>query len=538
MRAVVSNSWCVLGLCLFLGSGCGDTSGSTGGSGGDGGSAAVGGSGGASGAGGAGGAGGQASTGGGPLSACGDGVVDAGEACDDGTNDGGEGECLPGCTALQSCGNGTIEGTESCDDGTNDGGEGECLPGCVALQTCGDGNVEGTETCDDGTNDGGEGECLPGCAGLQSCGDGSTEGTEICDDGVNDGSGPLGCTVGCGAPATCGNGTLEAPEMCDDGQNDGGEGECLPGCIGFQLCGDDVANGTETCDGDRVSCLTLGGGFGGGEAGCNGACTGYDDSSCTLPTCTVLYDLNATFQITNTPFSAGDQTNTGLDGLLVLEYTEDGSGNIIDGPVNVLHYWTYNDFVVGGLVTVTTKVHGFSPSCNGETNPSWRIDTDPGFPLVCNYQGNTTPVASGTFDVDADAIEWDACNAAADYWSSEASGNSSYEADDLSSGSGCLNGLVSTGNVACSGGLCGLGGLIDGNNPQFATWTQPFINGTGPSATNGLDVSSDAQATTVSTRTGASGGFQSHNVPNDTSSRTWVSWTGTRNGGSQYTTCN
>ncbi|MEM7436211.1 MAG: hypothetical protein AAF436_13720, partial [Myxococcota bacterium] len=70
------------------------------------------------------------------------------------------------------------------------------------------------------------------------------------------------------------------------------------------------------------------------------------------------------------------------------------------------------------------------------------------------------------------------------------------------------------------------------------TWSQPFINGTGPSATSGLDVTGGAQATTVSTRTGASGGFQSHNVPNDTSSRTWVSWTGTRNDGSQYTTCN
>lgn len=67
--------------------------------------------------------------------------------------------------------------------------------------------------------------------------------------------------------------------------------------------------------------------------------------------------LAATFQITDTLFGEGDKTFSNLDGLLVLEYTD-------DGPVNVLQHWVYNDFVVSSAVTVATKVHGFAPSCN------------------------------------------------------------------------------------------------------------------------------------------------------------------------------
>ena len=132
-------------------------------------------------------------------------------------------DCLPS----PACGDGVTERQEVCDDGVNDGGEGECLPGCLKVQDCGDTILDGTEVCDDGVNDGGEGECLSSCLKVQSCGDAVTEGTEQCDDGQNDGVGLLGCLPGCLFPATCGDGITEAPEFCDDGVNDGCEGECL-----------------------------------------------------------------------------------------------------------------------------------------------------------------------------------------------------------------------------------------------------------------------------------------------------------------------
>src|SRR5262245_40281297 len=46
---------------------------------------------------------------------CGDGTVDAGEACDDGNFANGD-ACSAACT-LPACGNGVVEGTEECDDG-------------------------------------------------------------------------------------------------------------------------------------------------------------------------------------------------------------------------------------------------------------------------------------------------------------------------------------------------------------------------------------------------------------------------------------
>jgi fibro-slime domain-containing protein len=51
---------------------------------------------------------------------CGDGVVTAGEECDDGINDGGYGECDPGCRLGASCGDGVVQDGEDCDDGNRE----------------------------------------------------------------------------------------------------------------------------------------------------------------------------------------------------------------------------------------------------------------------------------------------------------------------------------------------------------------------------------------------------------------------------------
>ena len=250
----------------------------------------------------------------------------------------------------------------------------------------------------------------------------------------------------------------------------------------------------------------------------------------------MLYDLSATFQVTDTPLGLGDNVTSDLQGQLVLEFSDDGAGNIADGPVGVLHYWVFSDFVVSGVVTVATRVHGFTPSCNGETDPTWRADTDPGFPAVCGYTGNAVPVGSGVLDRANGSIDWDTCDPAPQYWGTTLTGSSSYNAAAVSSGPGCLDGFVSAGNILCTGSACSLGGLQSGNNPQFFNWVQPLVNGPGGSGSNSLAISGDLR--TVTTPTGAPGGFQSFNVPNEAQSRTWVSWTGTRNDASVTTTCN
>lgn len=58
---------------------------------------------------------------------CGDGTLDAGEACDDGNNVDGDG-CSANCTVEAYCGDGTLDPGEQCDDGNNENGD-----GCSAL---------------------------------------------------------------------------------------------------------------------------------------------------------------------------------------------------------------------------------------------------------------------------------------------------------------------------------------------------------------------------------------------------------------------
>ncbi|MEM8609207.1 MAG: hypothetical protein AAGF92_19045 [Myxococcota bacterium] len=523
--------------------------------------------------------------------ACGDSVTNGTELCDDGINDGGENGCLPGCQSIQVCGDNVANGTELCDDGVNDGGNNECLD-CTSIQVCGDSVQSGTEVCDDGDNDGGSGECLS-CLGIQTCGDATQEGTEICevgdqtactgldpaftggtatcnavsceswdtsqcvnpgncgngqldpgetcDDGANNGGGNNFCLADCSATQVCGDDLQNGTEACDDGSDNGtGDGFCLGDCSGTQSCGDGTVDGTELCElGDTVDCTTLPGGFDGGTASCD-ACLSYDDSTCTSApsTCTVEYDLIANFQITDTTGGLGDATFSGLDGRITIEFTADGSGNIIDGDANLLHYWVHNDFTTSSLfVTVITNVHGFAPNCNGDVNPTWRQPGDAGFPDAsgCGYSvGSAPPVATGSLS--GGTVTWDGCSEP-NYWSSTPN---DYDPTDVATGPGCMNGFRSVGNVNCSGFFCSAGNLASGDNPQNFSWNQPLVNGPTSGPPGALSLSADPSRSTVSSPLGNATGFQSYNVPNDpqSNSRTWVSWTGTRNGSSPNTTCN
>lgn len=62
---------------------------------------------------------------------CGDGIIGAGEECDDGKNDGGYNECQPGCVLGGFCGDGIKQQNEDCDD--NDPSAPQGCSGCRVL---------------------------------------------------------------------------------------------------------------------------------------------------------------------------------------------------------------------------------------------------------------------------------------------------------------------------------------------------------------------------------------------------------------------
>lgn len=219
--------------------------------------------------------------------ACGDGVVDDGEECDDGNS-------LPGDGCNGAC---KVEPFYDCGDGTK----------CVFTIVCGDGVVDRGEVCDDGNTKDGDGcsadctqqdasyVCIPGqaCQRLYECGDGRVNGSDECDDGnTKDGD---GCDSKCkledgfrcpspGNPCVerpvCGNKKRETGEQCDDGNTSRGDGctetcrlekdwECNDQgeCRYTPECGDGKVSGNEVCDdGNTVS----------GD-GCSDECTVIDE---------------------------------------------------------------------------------------------------------------------------------------------------------------------------------------------------------------------------------------------------------------------
>ncbi len=94
--------------------------------------------------------------------ACGDGVIQGDEECDNGAenSDSAADACRTDCT-LASCGDGVVDTGEECDDGNNEDWDG-CASDCTLEGACGDGIVQSGEECDDGNTVNGDG-CSSTC---------------------------------------------------------------------------------------------------------------------------------------------------------------------------------------------------------------------------------------------------------------------------------------------------------------------------------------------------------------------------------------
>ncbi|MBK8253302.1 MAG: DUF4215 domain-containing protein [Polyangiaceae bacterium] len=257
-----------------------------------------------SGSGGSGATGGSGGTGASTL-ACGNGILEEGEGCDDGDSDSENGcnlNCAisPGWACVnelgkksvcqKTCGDADMDPGEKCDDGNLAEDDG-CSPSCTVeigykcddskppaeqcYLACGDGIFDSAEPfveeCDLGDNDPLKG-CSTDCKVIEGwvcgggtmcdpfCGDGKVVGNEPCDD--QNSNGGDGCTIGCdvepgwecannNCKPICGDGiaidTNVATEICDDGNQDPGDG-CDGACALEADCGNNKVEPGEECD--------------------------------------------------------------------------------------------------------------------------------------------------------------------------------------------------------------------------------------------------------------------------------------------------
>jgi MYXO-CTERM domain-containing protein len=111
-----------------------------------------------------------------------------------------------------TCGNGMVDAGEQCDNGTanSDSLPDACRTSCL-LAKCGDRVVDTGEQCDSAMS---ATPCNMNCT-LPVCGDGMVAANEECDNGAaNSNSTPDACRTTC-KPASCGDGVVDSMEGCD-----------------------------------------------------------------------------------------------------------------------------------------------------------------------------------------------------------------------------------------------------------------------------------------------------------------------------------
>lgn len=228
--------------------------------------------------------------------ACGNGVVEAGESCDDGSRNADDGLCKTDCTE-EVCGDGIVGPSEVCDDGNNVEDD-SCTSNCI-LASCGNGQVDAGEDCDLGAanSDAPDAACRSNCLSPR-CGDGIVDSGEVCDDGPRNGMPGNSCLADC--TNLCGNGAIDSGEQCDEGaaNSDAPDASCRTTCL-TGGCGDGIVDSDEVCDNGsdnaddglcKTDCTpeTCGDGFVGPNEACDdGNTNDTDDCSndCRLTTC-------------------------------------------------------------------------------------------------------------------------------------------------------------------------------------------------------------------------------------------------------------
>ena len=212
---------------------------------------------------------------------CGNGVLEAGEACDDGNTTAGDGcnlSCLlelgQTCAMNTSCASGLCDMNVCACDQDSDCVMGEVCrtssaPNACVPPSCGNGVIEANESCDDGNTSAGDGcdsscakELGQSCMNSTECGSGNCDGTVnqcVCDEDIdcqmgqscNLGANPHACV-----PFGCGNAVIETGEGCDDGNTSPGDG-CDSSCrkeLGG-MCMDGMECGSGNCDGTVNQCV-------------------------------------------------------------------------------------------------------------------------------------------------------------------------------------------------------------------------------------------------------------------------------------------
>jgi cysteine-rich repeat protein len=173
-----------------------------------------------------------------------------------------------------ACGNGVVDDTEDCDEGMNNGvSGGSCTAFCQF--TCSvDINCDDKDTCN----------------GAEKCVDHACKPGTAADDGTTCGSAKL-CRGGTCVDSKCGDGIVTAPEECDDGNitaGDGCENNCTYSCVSSDTTRNctpaDACAGKGTCN-DTTHVCAAGTPLGDGTM-CGGMPNDYcSGGKCTVPMC-------------------------------------------------------------------------------------------------------------------------------------------------------------------------------------------------------------------------------------------------------------
>lgn len=343
------------------------------------------------------------------TTSCGDSITSGAEFCDGNVTGceingyAGNRTCLSDCSAYNS----TCVLYESCGDSAIQ---------ALANETCDMLNLGGIINCSDLAGEnfdsgnlscnsvGSQFQCTYNTTGCGTCNNGAIDGTEECEigdiypcetDGGYDGffsctSTCSGFDTNCASEEYCGDGKKNGNEFCDDNNTANGDG-CSQACqiengwqcIGVEpsictvLCGNDIITSPEACDGDTVSCSSL----------------GYDGNKTCLSDCSdygqcILYESCGDTIIQT---SAGEQCEgTDLGGLincidLIWDNYDSGtiscysSGESLECRYNTTGCGLCGNSVIDGTETCddggTTNGNGCSSSCQEELG--WDCSGEP-----------------------------------------------------------------------------------------------------------------------------------------------------------------